>query len=91
MTKLKDERWTDKSRAEKLATAMYPYLAPASVQREMIAGNQEQRSGFERRIAEGNRQYGKAPASVEPSSYDRVPGLKRVAPNATGPKSWWEK
>jgi hypothetical protein len=66
---------------------MYPHLLAPQVQGEMIAHNEEQRSGLVRRINEGNRREGKA--TVLPGPYDRVPGLKRVEVKTN--KSWWER
>jgi len=83
------DRWADKTRLEKMAGAMYPSHLDARTQGEMIAANPEQRAGFERRIAEGNKMYGKATV-VAPSVYDRVPGLKRVEVAKPASKSWWE-
>ena len=82
------DRWSDKSRMEKIAGVMWPSLLPEQQQREMLAANEEQRAGLERRIAQGQREIGVRP-SVAPSSLDRVPGLKRV--DVKVHKSWWEK
>jgi hypothetical protein len=87
MSKTKDG-WQDKSRLEKIAGAMYPNLLSPEDQRGMIAQNQEQRAGIERRISDGQRSYGVKP-SPPLSIYDRVAGLKRVEVKAT--KSWWDK
>jgi hypothetical protein len=82
------DKWQDRSRLEKIAGAMYPNLLSPEDQRGLIAANQEQRAGIEKRLSDGQRSYGVKP-SLPLSVYDRVPGLRRVEVKAT--KSWWEQ
>jgi hypothetical protein len=70
MSKLKDQKWVDKPRLEKLAGAVYPHLLPPDVQREMLAANEEQRAGLQKRIDA----FGGAKPQP-PKDYSRVPGL----------------
>ena len=91
MTKLREQKWADRPRIEKLASAMYPNLIDEATRRDLLAANPEQRPGLQRRMDQGDRMYGKAQPS-EPSNLDRVPGLKRVQPTAPSmAKPWWSK
>ena len=93
-TKMKEEKWSDKSRTEKLASCLYPHLAARDVQKQLLErvakdGGLSSRAEVQRRIDVGNKQYG-IKSAVTPGPYDRVPGLRRVQTEKTT-KSWWEK
>jgi len=92
-TKMKSVGWFERDRQSRLANVMYPNLAPPEVQRQMletaaVEGKQDQ---VAKRIEEGNKGYGKAKSSVPEGPYDRVPGLKRVQPEAPAARPWWSK
>jgi hypothetical protein len=73
MTKMKQVKWQDRPRIEKLAAAMYFHLAPPEVQREMLAANPEQAAALRSRMSDGDRVHGKP--SSPPVDYSKVPGL----------------
>jgi hypothetical protein len=75
MTKMKQVKWQDRPRIEKLAAAMYFHLAPPEVQREMLAANPEQKDALLSRMDQGDRLYGKVKPSPQSTDYSRVPGL----------------
>jgi len=77
MSKLKQVKWQDRPRIEKLAAAMYFHLAPPEVQREMLAANPEQAVALQSRMDQGDRLYGKVKPPAPPVDYSRVPGLRR--------------
>ena len=58
MTKLKQERWHDRPRIQRLAMTLYPNLAPPEVQKEMIslAGLEGKHKQLEKRIKDGTEQ-----------------------------------
>jgi len=88
MTKMKQVKWQDRPRIEKLAAAMYFHLAPPEVQREMLAANPEQAAALQSRMDQGDRLYGKA--SPPPVDYSKVPGLIPVKRRSYGKGSkWW--
>lgn len=79
--KLREEKWSDLPRMSKIAAAMYPDKIPPHLQRGMLAANPEQATSLRSRM-------GDVPPA--PSSYDRVPGLKRKPVEVKKVKSWWE-
>jgi hypothetical protein len=90
MSKLRDLTWKDRDRNSQLANALWPHLSDDTTRKQLLdraAEDGEQgRAGLERRIKDGQRDYGvqAKPAPVVPSKYDNVPGLVRKAPG-----DWW--
>jgi hypothetical protein len=84
MTKMRQEKWHDRPRMERLANVLYAHLAPPEVQREMLetAEVEGKRASLEQRIARDKARvegYKPKVASrvLTPGKYDNVPGLRR--------------
>jgi hypothetical protein len=87
--KLRELGWRELPRSSQLAAALYPDKAPPSVQKGMLDRAMEDgRPENTQRLWE---RMGRDTKPVASSNYDRVPGLRRVEPKTTGPKSWWQK
>ena len=68
MTKMKQVKWQDRPRIEKLAAAMYPDLVDEATRREMLAANPEMASRLgpllERRTDQRATDYSKVPGLI---------------------------
>ena len=68
MTKIKQVKWQDRPRIEKLAAAMYPDLVDEATRREMLAANPEMASRLgpllERRTDQRATDYSKVPGLI---------------------------
>jgi hypothetical protein len=88
--------WSDKTRNEKIAGAMYPGLLDAQTRHEMLNANPEQSAGLQKRMNEGDRLYNKptttlhgvSPSLVHMMRMGLIP--KQLVEQKTT-KSWWEK
>ena len=69
------DKWSDKSRMEKIAAALYPGHLDEATRREMLAANPEQAAGLKRRMDQSDVMYGR-PTKPAPD-YQKIPGLKR--------------
>ena len=79
MTKMRQEKWHDRPRLERLAQVLYPHLADQATQKEMLdsAAVEQKQFGLARRIADGQQTYGAMAKPSPPRNYDNVPGLRR--------------
>ena len=85
--KLRDLSWKELPRASQQGSILYPDLVDPTVQRGMLdrAAEDGRPKNLERLQ---DRMGGEPKPAVD---YSRVPGLVRVVPKATGPKSWWNR
>ena len=78
MSKLRETKWANRPRIEKLSGFMYPHLASPNDQRDMLSVMEAQgkRADLQKRIDQGLGTYGIA--KPNPPNYSKVPGLVAV-------------
>jgi len=93
MAKLKELKWSERSKLEKMASVMYPAHASPSAQkqmREVIQKSDGNSAGFDRRMNAAQRMYGTQPKPQPTQVVHRLNICGRWASNVSERRRKWQ-